>query len=164
MQSKKSLYLLPLFAVFLVLSGCAAVPKPQGTRFSHGVISKEPFTYSIHALEKRNDQALEFIVLKTALGQALEKRGNKNASQGPELVFLLGYATEIGVDAPYDNFIVLLGYEAASAKPVYQARVKVESSGKRIEQVGARVLDALMTDLSKPGANIEPLRLSLGDL
>jgi len=164
MQSKTSLYFVPLFAVFLLLTGCAAVPKPQGTRFSHGAISKEPFTYSIHSLEGRNEQAMEFIVLKTALGQALEKRGNKSAQQGPELLFLLGYATEIGVDAPYDNFIVLLGYDAASAKPVYQARVKVESRGKRIEQVGARVLDALMADLSKPGSNIEPLRLSLGDL
>lgn len=153
-----------LIAVVLFLSGCAAVSKPQGTRFSHAAITKEPFTYSIHALEVRNEQSMEFIVLKTALGQALEKRGNKSVAHSAELVFLLGYASEIGIDAPYDNFIVLLGYNAASTKPVYQARVKVESNGRRIEQVGARVLDALMADLSKSGSSIEPLRLSLEDL
>ena len=107
---------------------------------------------------------MEFGILKVALNNALSKRGNQPSTHSPRLIFLIGYATEIGVDAPYENFIVLLGYDSTTARPVYQARVKVNSRTPRIEQIGTLVIEALVSDLAKAGSNVKPLGLRLGDL
>ena len=147
-----------------LLTGCAAGGIPVGTRYTTGVIAKEPFTYAIYALDPKQENSMEFSVLRASLTQALDRRGSKAVTQNPSLVFLLGHAIETGVEAPYENYIVLLGFDSTSRAPVYQARVKVETKKARTELVGSRVLEALVADLGRVGASIEPLRLNLGGL
>jgi hypothetical protein len=153
-----------LLAMAAMLCGCAAAPKSVGSRFSHGAIADEPFSYAIHALDAERERSMEFLALQAALSQALDKRGNRALVDRPRLIFLLGYASEVGIAAPYENFIVLLGFDATNSRPVYQARVKVETKTGRVERVGALVLDALVADLSRVGSSTEPLTLKLGDL
>lgn len=111
---------------------------------------KENATFTVRSLDPQSEHAIEYRTLATSLTTALREAGLK-PSDKPQTLFLVGYALELGKNKMWDRTIVIYGYDVASGKRTYQARITSSGRTASAYEVGDAVFPRLAEDLRKTG-------------
>lgn len=113
---------------------------------------KKDTRMTIRPLDPQAKDALEYLTLSAAFAKTLSGAGYAVSEDKPEILFLLGYALELGTQDPWDRNLVIYGYRISTGQRIYQA--KITSSGRMasVFEIGDGVFESLVRDIPSTGA------------
>lgn len=122
---------------FAVLIGCAAKPPP----FKSDILTTIPDapmvgkTYALFPLDETKARKLETKVIFDETIKGLTQTGLRLGELHgdlPSYMLLYDYATELGIQAAYEQVYLLIAYDVSGGRrdQVYKARVTVNSADK----------------------------------
>lgn len=121
----------------VLITGCAT----QQQRYDAEVLttignqSMEGKTYGLFPLDQLKVGKIETQVIASEIVKGLTLTGlrlGERTAGLPNYVLMFDYATELGIDAPYEHVFLMIGYDVSNGKrqQIYKVRLKIDSREK----------------------------------
>lgn len=134
---KKFLKINMLVLIAVLIVGCASNQKKYEAEVlttipNQSMIDK---TYALYPLDEMKIRRIETQMFVGEVVKGLTETGlrlQELNGQMPSYIIMFDYATEIGLDAPYEHVFLMIAYDVTSGarNQVYKVRLKLDSKEK----------------------------------